>query len=68
MSANEAGHGEETGLEKVPQEQCNAIFDADTMGLRVVDIAKYYNMPRSTVSNMVKRVRLCRVKTTVGIM
>ena len=58
--------GKKLGSENVPQEQCNAIFGAVTMGVRVVDVAKYYNMPRSTVSNIVKRVGLRRGGASIG--
>ncbi len=34
---------------------CRLIYDATQMGVRPSAIAKYYNMPKSTVSNIIRR-------------
>ena len=35
--------------------KCDAIHDMSCVGVRVSDIAAYYGMPRSTVSNIIRR-------------
>ena len=52
--------GRKKGSGNVSAELCNAIHDAVIMGVSVTDVAKYYEMPQPTVSNIVKRVTLRR--------
>lgn len=44
--------GKKLGSKNVPPEQCNAVCNAVTIGVKVVDVTKYRNVPRSTVSNV----------------
>ena len=52
--------GRKKGSGNVPIELCNAIYNAVTMGVTVTDVAKCYEMPQPTVSNIVKRIPMRR--------
>ncbi len=43
------------------------ILDMVDIGVRQVDIAKYYGMPKSTISNIVKAGRMVRGEGTRGL-
>ena len=43
--------GGKIGSGNIPADKCNAVYDAVCMGVSVNDVAKYFEMPRSTASN-----------------
>ncbi len=45
------------GSKCVPEARAKAIHGMACVGVRICDIAGYYNMPRSTVSNVIRRLR-----------
>ncbi len=45
------------GAKCIAKERCKAIYDLSCLGVRNVDIAKYYKMSRSTVSSVLSRLR-----------
>ena len=48
--------GRPIGRRNVPEDKCKAIYDAICMGTTVTTVAKYYDMPKSRVSNIVRRL------------
>ena len=45
-----------TGPRDIYPERCNAVYDAVCMSVSVKDVAKYFRMPRSTASNILRRI------------
>ena len=48
--------GRKVGSANIPNARKNAIHDMSRIGIRVKDIAKFYNMSRPTVSNIIRRI------------
>ena len=46
-----------SGVKFVPKNRCRTIYDMSSIGVRIIDIARYYNLPRSTVANIIRRYR-----------
>lgn len=49
--------GRTKGARTVPRETCKAIYDMSRIGVKHVDIAEYYGIKKSTVSNILRRIR-----------
>ena len=49
-----------TGSWNIPADKCNAVYDAVCMGVSVTHVAKYFEMPRSTASNILRWISLRR--------
>ena len=45
-----------TGSCNISADRCNTVCDAVCMGVSVKDVAKYFQMPRSTASNILRRI------------
>ena len=45
-----------TASQNISAERCNAVHYAVCMGVSVKDVAKYFQMPRSTASNILRRI------------
>ncbi len=45
------------GAKCIPKEQSKTIYDMHCVIVHVCDIAKYYDMPRSTVSGIIRRLK-----------
>ncbi len=58
--------GRKLGAKEVTKERRNMILDMVDIGVRQIDIASYYGMPKSTVSNIVKRGRKVNEAETRG--
>ena len=44
------------GLKCIPEARARAIHDMSRVGVRICDIAVYYNLPRSTVSSVIRHL------------
>ena len=49
--------GRKLGAKQVPEERMNSILDMHAVGVKQVDIVRYYDMPKSTVSTIIKECR-----------
>ncbi len=58
--------GRKIGAKKVAKERRNTILDMVDVGVRQVDIAMYYGVTKSTVSNIVKCGRADKEAETRG--
>ena len=58
--------GHKTGTKEVPKERCGMILDMVDIGVKQVDILHCYDMPKSTVFNIVRCWRVEREKETRG--
>ena len=50
--------GRKKGAKRIPEEKCKRIYDMNVIGVRVRDIAKFYQMPQSTVSCIIRRYKM----------
>ena len=44
------------GSRNISADRCNAVYDAVCMGVSVKEVTKYFQMPRSTASNIFRRI------------
>ena len=56
----------EKGLKCVSPALFKTIYEMHCIGVRVTAIARYYKMSKSTVSNIIKRLRINNVKKKMG--
>ena len=50
------------GAKCVPKDKARTIYEMSCVGVRVCQIAAYYNMARPTVSNIIRRLRNASTK------
>ena len=50
--------GRKEGAKRIPEEKRKRICDMNVIGVRVRDIAKFYKMPRSTFSCIIRRYKM----------
>ena len=50
------------GAKCVPKQRCKTIHDMYCIGVRVKDIALYYNVEQPTISNIIRRLRTSNIK------
>ncbi len=58
--------GRQVGAKQATKEKRDMILDMVDIGIRQVDIAKYYGMPKFAISNIVKAGRLVKGGETRG--
>ena len=46
-----------SGAKCVPKNRCQTIYELSSIGVPKIVIARYYNMPRSAVANIIRRYR-----------